>query len=145
MSLGQHATADDPDPGDGWTRPAVLATMPPGEWITVEEEKLRCYNREEGQQISLLINQQKDLFSAAIRWEFERAEFESKIGGLELRLKAQMGLVQEHKDNTEYYRGLWTSTRAELHTSSKLDRWRWVPWILPTVMGLAWGISSAFD
>jgi len=142
-SLVKPAIADEPDPGKEWTRPAELFMMPPGEWITVEGEKLRCYNQSEGVQIARLVNQQRDLFYAAIRWESERNAFEDKVGGLELRLQAQEGLVLEHKNNAEWYQGLWKSTRDELLRIDKYNRWRFVPWVLPALMGIAWGITSS--
>ena len=119
--------------------------MPAGEIITIDGEALRCYTLSEGKQIALLVNDYKSLFNQAIRWEAMRLEYDAKVSGLRLQLRATEGLAMEYKDNAEWWRGLWKSTRNELHANSKFERWRWVPWVLPALIGAAWGITSAIE
>lgn len=141
MSWAQPVGADErPTLKDRWIRPSTLVNMPPGEILTKGTETLRCYNLDEGKQIALLVNQQRDLFLAAVRWEAQRSVYESKIGGLELRLEAQLGLVAEYKDNVQYYRGLWISTREELHKGPRVEPWKLALWIAPTLMWVVWGV-----
>jgi hypothetical protein len=126
-----------------WEKPNEKHAMPPGEIITVDGDSMRCYTLHEGKIISRLVNDYNDLFNQAIRWKFIRLEYEAKVAGLEIQLKASEGLASEYKNNAEWYRKLWKSTRNEFYLDSKFERWRWLPWFLPALMGAAWGITSA--
>lgn len=143
--MAAHVIADEGDQKTKWERPTTQRSMPPGEIITVEDEALRCYTFEEGKQIALLVNDYNDMFNQSIRWESIRLEYESKVTGLKLQLKASDGLATQYKDNAEWWRGLWKSTRNELESNAKLERWKWIPWVLPAIVGVAWGITSAVD